>query len=93
MVLGDTILGKVGSVTGKPNIKREGVTTNALARPLPSSYTYPGQYKYKLELGDKEFDIEPKDLDLLSHEGIRVRAYFATYSGELLSFEPVESPA
>jgi hypothetical protein len=90
MVLGDTVMGKVGSVTGEPVVKREGVTTNALALPLPSSYTYPGQYKYKVEVGDKEFDVEPKDLDLLARDGVRVRAYFAAYSGELLSLESVE---
>jgi hypothetical protein len=90
-VAGDTVLGRVGSVTGEPKIKEEGVTTNSLALPLPSSYTYPGQYKYKLELGDKEFDIEPKDLELFTRDAVTVRAYFAAFSGELLSFERVEA--
>src|SRR6266446_1796777 len=48
MVLGDTVLGHVRSVTGEPRITRLAVTTNALARPFPSSYKYPGQFRYKV---------------------------------------------
>jgi hypothetical protein len=88
MTLGDTVLGRVGTVTGEPRVKREGVTTYALARPLPSAYTYPGQFNYKLEVVDKEFDIEPSVADFLSQHGGPVHVYFAARSGELLTLEP-----
>jgi hypothetical protein len=88
-VLGDAVLGRVSSVTGPPTLRRVAVRTNALARPLPSSYTYPGQYKYKVMVGDKEFDIDRKLADHLSRDVLRIRVYFAAYSGELLSLEPL----
>ena len=60
-----------------------------LARPLPSGYTYPGQFKYKVMVGDKEFDIEPRVAENLSRDTRKVRVYFAAYSGTLLSLEPL----
>src|SRR5690348_4488077 len=42
-VLADTLIGHVRNVAGAPTLRREDVTTYALARPLPSAYTYPGQ--------------------------------------------------
>src|SRR2546430_12957964 len=54
-VLGDAVLGRVSSVTGAPTLRRVAVRTNALARPFPSAYTYQGQYRYKVMVGDKEF--------------------------------------
>lgn len=88
-VLGDAILGRVSSITGPPTLRRESVRTNALARPFPSEYAYPGQYKYKVMVGDKEFDIDRKLADHLSRDVRRIRIYFAAYSGELLSLEPL----
>ena len=88
-VLGDAVLGRVSSVTGAPTLRRSSVRTNALARPLPSSYSYPGQYKYKVMVGDREFDIDPRLADHLARDPQRVRVYFAAYSGELLSLEPL----
>ena len=49
-------------------LRREGVRTNALARPFPSEYAYPGQYKYKVIVGDKEFDIDHKLAEHLSRD-------------------------
>jgi len=91
MLLGDAALGHVRSVTGLPTVRREAVRTNALARPFPSSYAYPGQFKYKVMVGDKEFDIEPRIADHLARDTRKVRVYFAAYSGELLSLEPLEA--
>ena len=88
-VLGDAVLGRVRSVTGAPTLRREGVRTNALARPFPSAFAYPGQYKYKVMVADKEFDIDRKLADHLSRDVRRIRVYFAAYSGELLSLEPL----
>ena len=88
-VLGDAVLGRVGYVTGPPTLRRVAVRTNALARPFPSGYTYPGQYRYKVMVGDKEFDIDRKLADHLSRDVLKIRVYFAAYSGELLSLEPL----
>jgi hypothetical protein len=88
-VLGDAVLGRVSFVTGPPTLRRVAVRTNALARPFPGAYTYPGQYKYKVMVGDKEFDIDRKLADHLSRDVLRIRVYFAAYSGELLSLEPL----
>ena len=35
VLLGDMVLGRVHSVSGLPTLRREGIRTNALARPLP----------------------------------------------------------
>ena len=87
MVMGDALLGGVRSISGRAHVRREGVTTNALARPLPSAYTYPGQYNYKLEVGDMEFDVGADVGRRLESDGGHVRVYYARYSGELLSVE------
>ena len=92
-VLADTLIGRVRSVTGAPTVRREGVTTYALARPLPSAYTYPGQYKYKVIVGDREFDIDAKAAENLARDSRKVRVYFSAYSGTLLSMEPAASDA
>jgi hypothetical protein len=89
VVLADFAVGRVRTVTGAPTLRKEGVRTNALARPLPSGYTYPGQFNYKVIVGDKEFDIEPKVAENLSRDTRKVRVYFAAYSGALLSLEPL----
>ena len=91
VVLADFAVGHVRTVTGAPTLRKEGIRTNALARPLPSGYTYPGQFKYKVMVGDKEFDIEPRVAENLSRDTRKVRVYFAAYSGALLSLEPVGS--
>ncbi|HVD46075.1 MAG TPA: hypothetical protein VNG70_02215, partial [Candidatus Limnocylindria bacterium] len=64
-------------------------TTNALARPLPSSYSYPGQFTYHLEVADHGFTIGKALFDALSGRGL-LRIYLAAHSGELLSLEAVE---
>ena len=89
VVLADFAIGRVRTVTGAPTLRKEGVRTNALTRPLPSGYTYPGQFNYKVIVGDKEFDIEPKVAENLSRDTRKVRVYFAAYSGALLSLEPL----
>jgi len=93
VVLADFAIGHVRTVTGAPTLRKEGVRTNALARPLPSGYTYPGQFKYKVIVGDKEFDIDNRVAENLSRDTRKVRVYFAAYSGELLSLEPLSSEA
>ena len=93
VVLADFAIGHVRTVTGAPTLRKEGVRTNALARPLPSGYTYPGQFKYKVIVGDKEFDIDNRVAENLSRDTRKVRVYFAAYSGELLSLEPLTSEA
>ena len=89
VVLADFAVGHVRTVTGAPTLRKEGVRTNALARPLPSGYTYPGQFNYKVIVGDKEFDVEPRVAENLSRDTRKVRVYFAAYSGTLLSLEPL----
>ena len=89
VVLADFAVGQVRTVTGAPTLRKEGVRTNALARPLQSGYTYQGQFNYKVIVGDKEFDIEPKVAENLSRDTRKVRVYFAAYSGTLLSLEPL----
>ena len=93
MVLGDAVIGRVRSVTGEPRITRQQVRTNALARPFPSSYKYPGQFRYKVQVGDQEFDIDPTLADHLVRGSHNVRVYFAAYSGTLLSLEPLAATA
>ena len=92
-VLGDVVLGRVSSVTGAPTLRRVAVRNNALARPFPSAYTYQGQYKYKVMVGDKEFEIDPMLADHLGRDSQKVRVYFAAYSGRLLSLEPLAATA
>jgi hypothetical protein len=91
VLLGDLVLGRVRSVVGRPTLRSENVRTNALVRPLPSSSTYLGQHRYKVIVGDKEFDIDSRIADHISRDSRQVRVYFAAYSGELLSLEPVEA--
>jgi hypothetical protein len=93
VVLADFTVGLVRTVTGAPTLRKEGVRTNALARPLPSGYTYPGQFNYKVIVGDKEFDIDSRQAENLSRDTRKVRVYFAAYSGTLLSLEPMTSEA
>jgi hypothetical protein len=93
LVVVDTVLGRVRSITGAPTLRREGVRTNALARPLPSGYSYPGQFKYKVMVGDREFDIDSRAAENLARDPRKVRVYFSAYSGTLLSMEPATSEA
>ena len=92
-VFGDAVLGRVSSVTGAPTLRRVAVRTNSLARPFPSNYAYPDQYKYKVMVGDKEFDIDPMLADHLGRDTQKVRVYFAAYSGKFLSLEPLAATA
>jgi hypothetical protein len=91
VLFGDLVLGHVRSVVGRPTLRREAVRTNALMRPLPSSFAYAGQFKYKVMVDDREFDIDPRVAEHLSRDTRAVRVYFAAYSGELLSLEPMET--
>lgn len=88
-VMADAVLGQVRSATGDATLKREAITTRALARPLPIAYSYPGQYKYQLEVADHEFSMDREAGDMLLRHPGRVRVYFAARSGELLTIEPV----
>jgi hypothetical protein len=85
----DVLLGRARSAEGQINIHTEKVTTNALARPLPSSFSYPGQFTYHLEVADRGFTIGKALFDALSGRG-SLRVYYAAYSGELLSLEALE---
>ena len=93
VVIADTVIGRVRTITGAPTLRKEGVRTNALARPLPSGYTYPGQYKYKVIVGDREFDIDSKAAENLARDTRKVRVYYSAYSGTLLNMEPATSDA
>jgi hypothetical protein len=42
-------------------------------------------------VGDKEFDIDSGVADHLSRDSREIRVYFAAYSGEMLSLEPLEA--
>jgi hypothetical protein len=86
----DVVLGRAGSATGPLKLHTENVTTNALARPLPSSYTYPGQFTYHLEVGRHDFSIGHDLFDALEAERGYVRVYYAAHSDELLSLELLE---
>jgi hypothetical protein len=88
VVIADTLVGHARSITGAPTLRREGVRTNALVRPLPSGYTYPGHYKYKVIVGDREFDIDSRAAENLARDTRKVRISCAAYSGTLLSMEP-----
>jgi hypothetical protein len=83
----DVVLGRAGSATGPVKLHRENVTTYALARPLPSAYTYPGQFTYHLDVADRDFTISPALFEALSAEGGTLRVYFGAHSDELLSLE------
>jgi hypothetical protein len=85
----DVVLGRARSVSGPVKLHREKVTTNALARPLPSSYSYPGQFTCHLEVGDHDFTVSPALFEALSAQGGRLRVFFAAHSDELLSLEPL----
>ena len=85
--MADVVLGKVRSATGEPRLKREAITTFVPARPLPIPVTYPGQYKYELEVADHEFSMERTAGDVLLRHGGRIRVYYAAYSGELLTID------
>jgi hypothetical protein len=84
----DVVLGRARSATGPIKIHTERLTTNALARPLPSSYSYPGQYTYHLEVRDHEFTISRELFEALAEHANELRVYYSAQSGELLSLEP-----
>jgi hypothetical protein len=92
VVLADFAIGHVRTVTGAPTLRKEGVRTNALARPLPSGYTYPGQFKYKVIVGDKEFDIDNRVAENLSRDTRKVRCT-SLPTRELLSLSLLTSEA
>ena len=85
----DVVLGRARSADGPIKVHTEKLTTNALARPLPSSYSYPGQFTYHLEVADHGFTIGKALFDALSGRG-SLRVYYTGYSGELLSLEVLE---
>jgi hypothetical protein len=82
----DVALGRSRSADGPINVHTEKLSTNALARPFPSSYSYPRQFTYHLEVADHGFTIGKPLFEALSGKG-SLRVYYAAYSGELLSLE------
>ena len=88
-VLADTVLGRVRSATGVARLKREDVTTYAVARPLAIPVAYPGAYKYRMEVAGHEFSMGREAGDLLLRHRGGVRVYYAAYCGELLTIEPL----
>ena len=86
----DVVLGRARSVDGPVKVRTQKLTTNAVARPLPSSYSYPGQSTYHFEVADHGFTIGRALFDELSGMSGSLRVYYAAYSTELLSLEPVE---
>jgi len=87
-VLRDFVLGKVVSAAGALKLSREGLTTYALARPIPVPYTYPGQYTYQMEIHGVEFKISRELFEILSQQDTPMRVYYSKHSTELLSLEP-----
>jgi hypothetical protein len=83
----DVTVGRARSATGPIKIHTDKLTTNALARPLPSSYSYPGQYTYHLEVRDHEFTISRELFEALAHHVGELTVYYSAQSGELLTFE------
>jgi hypothetical protein len=83
----DVVMGRAQSATGPARVRTEGLTTYALARPLPIPYTYPGQYTHHLEVAGNEYTIDRELYELLAVEVGEVKVYFAAHSGELLSLE------
>jgi len=90
-VLRDFVFGAVSSATGAVKVSREGVTTHALARPIPLPYTYPGQYTYKFEVKGVEFTISHELYELLLLRETPMHIYYSKHSNELLSLEPAKS--
>jgi hypothetical protein len=86
----DVVVGRARSAAGPVRVHTENVTTNALARPLPSSYTYPGQYSYHLAVAGHDFTISHELFDALMAEHRAVRVYFTVHSDDLLSLELLE---
>jgi hypothetical protein len=86
----DVVLGRARSADGPVKVHTKKVTTNALARPLPSSYSFPGQSTYHFEVADHGFTIGRALFDELSGMSGSVRVYYAAYSTELLSLELLE---
>ena len=86
----DVVLGRARSADGPIRLHTENVTTHALARPLPSSYKYPGQFTYHLVVGDHGYTIGKALYDALSADEGAVRVYAGRYSDELLSLEVLE---
>jgi hypothetical protein len=83
----DVVVGRALSVHGPIKLHTEKLTTNALARPIPSSYSYPEQFTYHLEVGDHAYTIGRALYEALSAEEGPVRAYYAARSDVLLSLE------
>ncbi len=87
--MADAILGGVRWAVGDPNLRREAITTYAIARPLAIPFNYPGQYRYRLEVAGHEFTMTREAGDLLLRHRGRIRVYFSAHSGELLTIEPI----
>jgi hypothetical protein len=85
--MADVVIGSVRSATGEPKLTREAITTFVPTRPIPIPITYPGQYKYELEVAAHEFTMDRTAGDLLLRHGGRIRVYYAAYSGELLTID------
>lgn len=90
-VLRDFVFGRVGSATGVVKLSREGITTHALARPIPLPYTYRDQFKYHLEIHGVEFTISRELFEVLSRQDTPMRVYYSRHSSELLSLEAVRA--
>jgi len=89
--LRDFVVGSVANATGAVKLSREGVTTHALARPVPLPYTYPGQYTYHLAIKDVDFTISRELFEILSLQDVPMRVYYSRHANEFLSLEPARS--
>jgi hypothetical protein len=87
----DVVLGRARSADGPIKMHTEKLTTNALARPIPSSYSHPEQFTYHLEVADHDFTIAKALYEALSGEVGSLRVYFAARSDVLLSLELQET--
>jgi hypothetical protein len=86
----DVVGGRARSASGPVKLHTEKLVTHALARPIPSSYSYPGQFTYHLEVSDHAFTIGRALYEALSREEGSLRVYYAAGSDLLLSLEPQE---
>jgi hypothetical protein len=87
----DVVAGRARSAHGPIKLHTEKLTTNALARPIPSSYSYPGQFTYHLEVANHAYTIGRALYEALSTEHRPLRVYYAARSDLLLSLELQET--
>jgi hypothetical protein len=87
----DVVAGRALTAYGLFKLHTEQLTTNALARPIPSSYRYPGQFTYHLEVADHAYTIGRALYQALSREQGPLRVYYSARSDMLLSLESQET--